>query len=70
MVNNMDTIEIIKLASPIIVFQLILQIYCAITIIKNGVANLNKIIWLLIVVLGGFLGPILYLMIGRKKWND
>jgi hypothetical protein len=68
MLNTMDLGEMIKLLAPILVLQLILQIYCVINIARNGVGNLNKVIWIFIVVCFNTLGSIVYLMVGRKKY--
>jgi hypothetical protein len=44
---------------------LILDIYC-IYLILNGSGDQNKkLLWIIIVVLLPFLGPVLYLLIGR-----
>ena len=49
-------------------FILILPtIIALIDILKNKFTENNKIIWVLVVLLGNFLGAILYFMIGRKQ---
>jgi hypothetical protein len=70
MFENMSTIEIIKLLSPLIIIQFGLAIYCVVDILRKGVRNLSKGLWLLIVVFINLFGPILYLTLGRKKWQD
>lgn len=52
---------------PIILLQLSIMTFCILKIVKEGVANLNKITWILIVVFLNFIGPILFLIVGRKK---
>lgn len=55
-------------------FQLILillvlmpTIIALIDILRNEFSGNNKIVWLLVVLLGNFLGALLYFIIGRKQ---
>jgi len=61
--------EILKLFAPIIIFQVALLIYCIIDILRKGVRNLNKPLWIAILFIN-LIGPIAYLIIGRKRWSD
>jgi len=70
MFGDMTTIEVIKLFAPLIVIQLGLAIYCIVDIIRNGARNMNKIMWVSIVLFINMLGPILYLLFGKKRWQD
>lgn len=70
MFGDMTTIDVIKLLSPLIIIQFGLAIYCIIDIARRGVRNLNKIVWSAIVLFVNMLGPILYLLLGRKRWQD
>jgi len=38
-----------------------------IDILKNEFTGNNKIVWLLVVLLGSFLGAVLYFIMGRKQ---
>lgn len=58
--------EILLIASPIILIHLIMFAYCAILIKKEGVANLNKPIWLAISFFFQIIGPIAFIIIGRN----
>jgi len=51
---------------PVILIQVGLMIFCIIKIMKDGVGNLTPIAWIVIVVFVNMLGPILYLILGRK----
>jgi membrane protein DedA with SNARE-associated domain len=42
-------------------------IIALIDIVRNEFSGNNKIVWLLVVLLGNFLGAILYFIIGRKQ---
>ncbi|MFZ7121010.1 MAG: PLD nuclease N-terminal domain-containing protein [Eubacteriaceae bacterium] len=61
----MDTLEILQLIIPLLILQLGLIIYTLIDISRNGVRNLNKVVWILIVLFVNILGPIIYLIFGR-----
>lgn len=69
MFDNMNTMEILKLFAPFIVFQLGLLLYCIIDILRKGVRNLNKPLWIVIVFINT-IGPVAYLVLGRKRWSD
>lgn len=54
---------------PLVLLNLGLVIFSLIKIIKEGVANLNKGLWILIVIFFNMVGPVLFLLLGRKKDN-
>lgn len=61
------TKDLILMLLPLVAIQLGLAIYCGVKIFKEGVQNLNKWLWLVICVFVNLLGPMLFLIIGRKK---
>lgn len=61
------TTEIILMLLPLVAIQFGLAIYCAIKIFKEGVQNLNRWAWLAICVFANLIGPIIFLIVGRKK---
>lgn len=61
------TNELLLILSPLVLLQISLVVYCGIKIFKEGVQNLNQWIWLCICIFISVLGPISYLLIGRKK---
>lgn len=67
----MNSIELttqqILMLLPLIAVQLGLGIFCAVKIFREGVANLNKGLWLVICLFVNLIGPITFLMIGRKR---
>lgn len=68
MMNGLQiTKEMILLLLPLVAIQLGLAIYCVLKIFREGVQNLNKWLWLVICVFVNLLGPMLFLIIGRKK---
>jgi len=48
---------------PIIIFPFI----CLINILRNEFKNQDKLIWVIVVLFLPFLGPLLYLIMGRKQ---
>ncbi|AUG57909.1 MAG TPA: hypothetical protein DCE02_04385 [Ruminiclostridium sp.] len=70
MFDNMTNLEILKLFLPLIILQVGLVLYCIIDILKKGVGNLNKVLWIIIVLFVNTLGPVIYLAVGRKRWED
>ena len=63
----MLTKDILLILSPLILLQLSLAVYCGIKIFREGVQNLNKWAWLLICLFINIIGPVLFLLVGRKK---
>lgn len=61
------TKDIILILSPLILLQLSLVVYCSIKIFREGVQNLNKWVWFLICLFVNVIGPVLFLLVGRKK---
>ncbi len=61
-----DTNMILALI-PIFIFQLLLAGYCIFKIVKDGTANLNKLAWIVIVLFFNLIGPIMFLIVGRRK---
>ena len=51
----------------VVFLGLIPTIIALIDIVKNEFSGNNKIVWLLVVLLGHFLGAMLYFIIGRKQ---
>ncbi|HAW70086.1 MAG TPA: hypothetical protein DCY84_08145 [Firmicutes bacterium] len=61
------TEELILVLSPLIILQISLAVYCGTKIFKEGVQNLNKWAWLMICLFVNLIGPIAFLLAGRKK---
>ena len=58
--------DLLIIASPILIIHLAMFMYCAYLINKEGVANLNKPLWLLIAFLFQLVGPIVFIILGRN----
>lgn len=56
-----------SLLIPVIIIQLILMIVALIDWIKNENTNGPRWLWLLIILLVNFFGPIAYFIFGRKE---
>lgn len=68
----MDTTTVILALIPIVLIQIGLQVYALYDIYRNGGARppLPTWAWVLIIILGELLGPILYFFFGRKEDVD
>lgn len=63
--QNISLQEIIPFLIPLIILQLGLAIYCLIDLKKRAATRGPKWMWVIIIVLGELLGPIVYLVYGR-----
>lgn len=59
--------DILVILVPLILLQLGLVVYCGVRIFKEGVQNLNEWAWFLICLFVNVIGPVLFLLVGRKK---
>ena len=59
--------EYIAVLLPLVLIQLGLMIFSLVKIHREGVGNLNKLAWTLIVIFVNMFGPIAFLLLGRKK---
>lgn len=57
----------IMILLPILILQLGLMIFCIVKILRDGVENLSKPAWMVIVILCNLLGAVLFLIVGRKR---
>lgn len=67
MVATGNITKLLLLVIPIALLQLILMIVALVDIAKREKTNGPKWIWVLVVVLGELLGPIVYFIFGRKE---
>ncbi len=66
--DNQALIDILKMVWPIILIQLVLQVYAIVDIIqKKKTRNLSVPIWVVVIILGEIIGSVLYLMFGRSE---
>ncbi len=61
------TKETLLILSPLVFLQVSLAVYCGIKIFGEGVQNLSRWAWFFICLFVGAIGPVLFLLIGRKK---
>jgi hypothetical protein len=64
------TLQQAQMVFPLIVIHIILVIIALIDLIKNWNQRAFNFIWLLLIVIISFFGPVLYFVIGRKIGND
>jgi len=61
-----EIMEYLPFLIPLIIIQLALQIVALIHVLKHPNYRIgNKIIWILVVLLGQIIGPIVYFAFGR-----
>ncbi|MTI47500.1 PLDc N-terminal domain-containing protein [Sporosalibacterium faouarense] len=68
MFEGLTTLQIIKLLLPLLVLEFGLKILCITLILKNGVRNLSKIAWIIIVLMISTFGSIAFLLVGRRRY--
>ena len=64
----MDMNEVVKLLLPVIAIQFGIQIWALVDLLKRKkTRNLSVVIWVLIIILGEILGPVLYFLVGKAE---
>jgi hypothetical protein len=58
---------ILLLAIPILLIQIGLQIYALVDLIRQPKVRGPKWVWVIIILLGEFIGAIVYLVFGKKE---
>ncbi len=52
---------------PLFALQLSLALYCIRKIVKDGVRNLSKPLWIGLVLFLNLVGPVLFMLVGQKE---
>jgi len=65
--TGIDMRVLIMALVPIVILQLILLITGLVSVIRKQVPGEDKIIWIIIIVFGQIIGPIIYFAIGAGK---
>lgn len=60
-------IRLLPLLVPILLIQLGLMAYCLVDLVRRERTLGPKWMWALIVIFGELLGPVVYLVVGRKE---
>jgi hypothetical protein len=66
-IRSFLTPEMVAILIPILIAEVMLIAFCVVKILKEGVANLNKGLWLVIVVVTNLVGCIAFLIFGRRR---
>ena len=67
-INPFETLgQILPLLIPLILIQLALMVYCLVDLWRRERTNGPKWLWAVIIILGELIGPIVYLIAGRKE---
>ncbi|PRY83632.1 PLD nuclease N-terminal domain-containing protein [Alkalibacterium olivapovliticus] len=65
---SLNFMEYLPIIIPLLILQLILLVTAILHLIKNDQIEKNdKIIWALVIVFINIIGPIIYLIFGRKE---
>jgi uncharacterized membrane protein YhaH (DUF805 family) len=63
--------EMLPLLIPLMIIQLALLIIAIVDLVKREhVTGDNKIVWALVIIFINMIGPIIYLLVGRKEKTD
>jgi len=65
-----ETINLLPLLIPVAIIEYGLMIFALVQAIRNDVSYLPKWAWILIIVLINIIGPIVFLLAGRKKETE
>ena len=58
--------EFLPLIIPLVLLQLTLMIVALVDLIRREKTNGPKWVWVLVIILGEIIGPVIYLIFGRK----
>ena len=63
-----DFMEYLPIIIPLLLLQLTLMVTALLHLIKNDrLEKNNKIVWAIVIIFVNLIGPILYLIFGRKE---
>ena len=62
-----DISNLIWLIIPIVLVQLGLMVYCLVDLSRREKTKGPKWMWVVLIVLGQLIGPVLYLVVGRVE---
>jgi hypothetical protein len=66
--NIGELLSILPFLIPLILIQLALMVIALVDVVRRQyVTGGNKIVWILVIVLINVIGPIVYLLFGRKE---
>lgn len=67
--TEMNTGQLILLVLPLVVVQLGLMVFALRDLLRpdREVLGGNKLVWGLVIVLGEMIGPVVYLLVGRRE---
>ncbi|ABS22046.1 PLD nuclease N-terminal domain-containing protein [Bacillus cytotoxicus] len=61
------SLELAKLILPLLFVHFFLALIALVDLIKNWKARIVPFLWIIVVVVFSFIGPVLYFIIGRKR---
>jgi phospholipase D-like protein len=60
---------LVLLVAPLIAIELVLVVFALVDLLRpeRRVAGGNKLVWALVILLIGTIGPLVYLLVGRRE---
>ncbi|BBH24679.1 negative regulatory protein YxlE [Paenibacillus baekrokdamisoli] len=65
--SDLSTTQLMTIVGPIVVIQLILMLTALVVCIRTEETRGPKWIWVLAIILGSLIGPILFFVMGRRS---
>ena len=62
-----EMISMLPIIAPLILIQFLLMIVALISLLKTDQTNGHKALWAVLIVFLGYIGPILFFIIGRRQ---
>ena len=62
-----EMIKILPLIAPLIALELGLMIFALVNLIRRPKVRGSKVLWAILIIFVQLIGPILYLVLGRKE---
>lgn len=67
--TNIDLAKLLPLLIPVLIIQFGMQIFALVDLYRQPAENIkgSKWLWVAIILIGEFIGPIVYLVLARKE---
>lgn len=62
-----ELVHLLPIIAPLIIIQFLLMIIGLISLVKTEQTNGPKALWAILIIAVGYIGPILFFIIGRRQ---
>lgn len=62
-----EIVNLLPIIAPLIIIQFLLMIIGLISLVKTEQTNGPKALWAILIIAVGYIGPILFFIIGRRQ---